>query len=471
MAIKGAGFEERLRRLLPLLAATMILGSQMLVRPIVGLPDNGDFINVTGPFELAPATRYEEGRYFLHVVPFWEHAPKREPFAVRLLTSEWLVLLPSIAITRTLLGGIFDLRWAGMSHLLIVLLAAWVIRPVVERLKPRWQVVVWLSMLLVLGDVAYATHMNSLYMDAASFVFLLLAVACYARLAALGREERWVAIAFLAASLLFITSKLQHAYLLPALLVMIAVDPRIRKGAPRWLLAGGAALMAAGVALMFWHVPADYKTFAAYNVVFMDLVPNAKDPSKVLEEFHLPRELARQSGRSGFDPNSALRDEKYRPVLLEQIHHGSLLRYYLRHPDDAIRLTEKALIESSRERERGYGNFANDTGYAARQTARAFAVYSNAKRALFQLHPWRYAIFQLAVMLGAIAAAWYWFRPGLVGVVMLCLMAGFEFMSSALGDCADTTRHTFLFRAMVDVLLVGGVAMWAGSKTERGAIS
>jgi len=100
---------------LPVLIAALILASQLLVKPVVGLADSGDFVNVTRPFQLEPSN----GRhvYFDYVVPQWRYQPSTPPIA-RLITSEWLLIAPGYALSRLFCNGSYDLRWTGLTHML-----------------------------------------------------------------------------------------------------------------------------------------------------------------------------------------------------------------------------------------------------------------------------------------------------------------------------------------------------------------
>src|SRR5260370_19766148 len=74
---------------LPFAAAALILSSQLLVPPITGVPDNGDYFNVQSSLKLEPAQQYEKTRFFYYLVPLWRFAPA-ENGDFRLLTSDLL---------------------------------------------------------------------------------------------------------------------------------------------------------------------------------------------------------------------------------------------------------------------------------------------------------------------------------------------------------------------------------------------
>lgn len=431
------------RQIFPVLVAAVILWSQLLVPPIVGLADNADYINVTGPLQLIPAAPVPHSeRYFEYVIPVWRHDPN-EPVKVRLYTS---TILPTAVVfygTTIFTGGLLGIRLVGLMHSLLFLAALWLVAPVVR--SPT----VWMALLAVLCDVAYFSYFNSFYMDTGSFLYLMLSVACYARLAARHGNQYWNIAGLFACLLLLLTSKLQHTFLLAPIVVLLLLDRRMREVVSLRSIAAYVLLLCAAVWGMYQRVPGDYRAMAAYHIVFSDLLVHSQNKEEVLRELDLPREMVAFQGTDAFAPESGMNHQSYRGILLQQLSHGKLLRYYLRHPDAAFRLTVAGLRDGALERHFGHGNFAKEAGKPTAAMSHAFAVVSDTRRELFSTRPALYAAYLLAVAVGLI-----YFTGGAPAAWMLAAMGGLEFFLSALADCKETGRHLFLFRALMDVMLV-----------------
>src|ERR1051326_7092485 len=77
--------------------------------------------------------------------------------------------------------GSFDLRWMGLIHGLLFLNAAYLL----QRLLAGWgrwrRFFLWAAIVYCFGDVMYVSYFNSFYMDAAAYVFLLLALVLFLR--------------------------------------------------------------------------------------------------------------------------------------------------------------------------------------------------------------------------------------------------------------------------------------------------
>lgn len=444
------------RQIFPVLVAAVILWSQVVISPIVGLADNGDYTNVTGPLQLVPATAVAEAeRYFTFVLPVWRH-DANEPVKVRLYTSTVLPTALVFYTTTPFTRGLLGIRLVGFVHSLIFLAALWLVAPIIR--SPA----VWIAILAVLCDVAYFAYFNSFYMDTGSFLYLMLSAAFYARLAARHGSGRWNAVGLMASILLLLTSKLQHTFLLIPILFLLFFDKRVRAAVPVRVLAGCAVVFSAAVWGMYQRVPEDYRAMAAYHVVYSELLFNAVEPHDVLKELGLPPDTMMFKGTDAFSPRSGMNHVTYRKVMLDRLSHGKLLGYYLRHPEVPVRLTEKALRDGALERHFGHGNFTKSAGKAPSAMSHAFAVVSDSRRALFHTRPGLYALYLLSVALGLIYVS-----RGSAGSLALVAAAGIEFFLSALADVMETGRHLFLFRALMDLALVALVFRWSGKKPGR----
>ncbi|MFN7936152.1 MAG: hypothetical protein U0R19_22665 [Bryobacteraceae bacterium] len=445
------------RQIFPVIVAAMILWSQLAISPIVGLADNGDYTNVTGPLQLVPAAPVSETeRYFAYVIPVWRHDPN-EPVKVRLFTSTVLPSAAAVYLTTPFTGGLLGLKLIGLVHSAIFLAALWLITPIVTA--PA----VWIAIVAILCDVAYFSYFNSFYMDTGSFLFLMLSAAFYARLAARYGNVRWNTAGLMISILLFLTSKLQHTFLIAPLLCLFLFDKRIRAAIPLKGLAAYALLLAAAVWGMYQRVPQDYRTMAAYHIVFSDLLMNTQDQQGVLSELGLPREMTSFRGTDAFGPESGMNHPSYRGLLIERLSHSKLLGYYLRHPEVPLRLTWLALLDGAYERHFGHGNFIASSGKKPGEASHAFALISDTRRALFENRPWLYASYLVAIAVGLLYAT-----GGALPSLVLVAMAAIEFFLSALADCKETGRHLFLFRALMDLALAAVIYQIA-SRTQTTA--
>jgi hypothetical protein len=440
-------------RWIPVLIAALVIGSQLLVEPIVGLADNGDFVNVSNAFAVFPYEPATPKGYFDYLVQTWARDPARKP-EVRLLTSEWLLAGPTILAVVYLIGGQYDLRWAGATHLLIFLAALYWLYPVLAKLPRRPRLVAWALLLLAFCDVSYFSYFNSLYVDTASLLFLLLLATFYLRLVSGAGQARRNALAFLVVTGLFLFSKSQHSLLFVVLAPFVWLDrPLAAALTGRTRKAAVAALTLLGVTCLL-YTPPEYKTSAAYNVVFAELLPKAPDPRQVLRDLDLSESLVRFSGMDAFHPQSAMRIPSLWEELSGSLSHRKLALYYFKHPDAARDLIRAALEESALQRPAGFSNFPYSAGKPAGAASDRYAVWSGVKTSLFRGHPRAYGAVIVSLFLAALWIVWSRYRQGMLFTAAVLTAAGIEFFVSALADCRETTRHLFLFQSLVDLIFV-----------------
>ena len=88
--------------------------------------------------------------------------------------------------------GRFDLRYVGLIHGALFLLAIVLFVPLMKDLAPWARYALGFVVLFVFGDVAYVSYMNSFYMDVAAYLFLLLATVLYLRGLRWRRRRDWI---------------------------------------------------------------------------------------------------------------------------------------------------------------------------------------------------------------------------------------------------------------------------------------
>jgi hypothetical protein len=437
-------------------AAAVVIGT-LMIPPIVGLADNGDFDRIGLPAGLRPMSLRPEDRFNGWMQPRFAYAPRTSE-ASALRSSESLLVEAAVATSEWVSRApAFDIRFLGAVHAVLLLAALGLLVSAAGALSAGAQAAAAALAVFFFTDVGYLAPLQSLYTQSASLLFLLLTAGIAAQALARGRlGGLWLPAYFLGAAL-FVCSKPQEsiqAVLLAPLGVRLAWGASGRSRVVAVFLA--AALIALGWRF-YRSAQASSGWVTRYNVLFMELLPSSPDPRRDLEELGLDPGLARHSGVSAWVPESPARFPEVRAHLDPRSGKTSPRMLFLRHPERLLPVLGKYLNVSYALQPRDLGHFARESGAPA--LARARGAWSSLRRHLSGV-PW------LVVFLGGTlaAAAWSRFRAGPRGrlacesLAVLVAMASGAFLVAALGDAGiEPPRHLFAFQAMCDLILIADV--------------
>jgi len=433
---------------------------QVFVPPSIGLADNGDFGKISLKFHLRVPydPSMPKGSPYIHL--HWVFAPESS-WHSGFHSAETLLVNVARPLNRLISSaGTFDLRCLGAVHAALFLVAFAFFVPLTGAVRPALQATVLAVAIFFFCDAMYSTYYNSFYMDAAAFVFLMLALVFLVR-AARPREhgpgDAWAAVLF---SVLMLTSKSQHAPLAIPLIVFVLWKRRamwrrhalLASVAAVSLLAGGAAYS------LIEGTPPGYANPCLFNIIFARLLPTAENPSAELASLGLDDSYLEFMGMNSYAPEAPLLRKNYwAKEFLGRTSFPLLARFYILHPARALSVAGGDLREAARQRPLrqglgSVGNYEPSAGYPPYAESNAFAAWSAAKRAALESCPWLYPLL-FAIALGIVA----WAHPA--GGVALGLMEALEFGLSGMTDSVEVTRHLFFFNAIWDVTVFAAVCV------------
>ncbi|HET9793081.1 MAG TPA: hypothetical protein VFS34_01370 [Thermoanaerobaculia bacterium] len=445
-----------------LAVAAAILAHQLLLPPIVGLADNGDFSRVLDHFGLAARDAAPEDRYFLYVFRVYGGAP---PSGRRNLSSE--ILLAGIARLISLPfseRGTMDLRWIGALHALGLLGAGVVLWKASRRLPIAARAAPAAFAVFAFTDVGYAAPLNSFYTQAASLVFLFWIAAFAAKSLEDGRRHAWPVVGYFAAALLFVASKPQEAAQsvpLAAFGVWLAYRPGLRR-----IGAAGAVLLFAAAAALYAGTRGDagFQEDQLYKIVFSEILPRSPDPRGDLAALGLDPAAVRYSGTTTKGPDSPFRKPGVRESIFPKLGYGTLFRFYLKRPARAAAALRR-WAPAGLELRADFGNFEKSAGFRPGARSSAYSAWTK-----FRLFGRRHAAFVLALVFGAnivLAAFGRLPPPTRISVAALLVTGVLAYAICTLSSSPlDMSRKLYVFHAITDLMIavdVGCVA-WATSK-------
>ncbi len=439
-------------RTLFLALAAAIVSYQILLPPVVGLANSGDFSKVTGVFDLTGPIEDENA----WAAARYEFNPEKHYWA-GFYSSEHLVMAAAVA-ANTLLSkdGYFDLRAIGLVHGALFLLALYLLSTLLDDAPRALRLSTYGAALFCFTDVMYVSYLNSFYMDVAAWLFLSIAAMLYLRLLRWGRPAD--GFCFLVCCAMAVTSKAQHAilgfWLAPLLLAAgYPLWPKHRK----WIMAATAFIALLAAVWIGKSAPPDYAPRGVFTMAFYRILPHSKNVDQTIRALGLDESYRRYIGMHSFAEGSPMEDAAFVARFRSRISYRGLLWFYLTHPRDAYTALRFSLNEAGIQRP-NLGNFDIHTGYPRFQASRAFSFWSDLKKLAFNMKGSRYlfAFLGLAAIVGTLLAAQRRsLGPGAVaGGVALIGMAFTAMCVASLADAVDVPRHHLLFYVLFDMLVV-----------------
>jgi hypothetical protein len=441
-----------------LTVAAAILSVQLFVRPIVGLADNHDYERVMGYAGFQHTTSIAAERYFSFlrtqyavVAPGWFRGGYHSSETLLAFVARYAHLAVSSQ-------PLFDIRWLGTIHAMLLLVAlAGLVRACRDLALPA-QALVAALLVFVFTDVGYVAPLNSFYSQTASLLFLLLSVAIAAEAVRRGRLSGGLLLAYFSCALLFVGSKPQEKLAAP-LLALFGLRLARVEWAGAWRR--GATWLAMGLCVFsVWygrHTPYTLREATIYQVVFDELLAHSPAPAEAAAELGLDPDWVKYTGSNPYAPESPLLDPAFRTRLLHQVGYRKILRFYLRHPARLADRIERASDQAWSLRP-NFGNFEKSAERPDRTLATRFSLWSRMRGRLGG-HP----LVWIALLLGGnLAAALVTHRRSSPsgrlfreGVILMVLMAGLAFAVCVLAQAPpDLSRALYAYHALCDLLLI-----------------
>ncbi len=436
-----AFFRARGGECLFLSVAAAIVAWLILVPPVLGLANNGDFGKLIANWDLgAPA----EAEYKYAITTYTFSSSHR--FVTPMWSSEALLIVPALALNLPFApAGKFDIRAVGLVHAGLLLAALWLALPLF-RLAQGWRRFVLMCAALVLFcDVLYVSAFNSFYMDTSAYLFSLLAVV-------LGLRAKWNAAVLCA--VLVATSKLPH---IPAgILLGAGVAMAIPGWKPRlWAI---AALVASAAGFLVVGAPPEYSSEPLYDAIFPVLIAHSPAPERDLAELGLDPSWRQYAGHHAFEEGTPMGNRALRSVFERSTSYSRLAFFYLKHPGRALDTYVSLLDRPELTRSELIGNYDPSAGRPAYARSYAFSVSSSMKTILFGGRPLLYLTFVLAVsaLWLPLSRAWPASVRFIGAAVALAALA--ELAIFTLAESADVIRHLCVHQALMDMVVFGVLA-------------
>jgi hypothetical protein len=442
-------------------AAAAILAYQLLIPPVIGLADQGDFRRMIGRFGYAPA-HPDAGLALAWVEPKYVPNPNYRVPEWEQFSSEYLFVAAALLVNKVLSkNGSLDITIIGLVHALAFLAIFARFLFVTRRCRARaW---LWIGALVIFTDVGYVAYWNSLFAEPASGLFALLLLTESVDIIVRGRVSGANVTRWSVAAILLAFAKPQNApvgVLLALFCAFVlssrAATPTARYGA--WI--GSAAILAAAITV-FVTTPKEVKDHSTYNLVFLAIVPESRNPSADLTSLGLDPSLRHYSNTGAFSPNTAFPALQASGAIGRVVTQLTGVRFYVLRPMRLWRHIQSMLPVATSLRPEWCGNFEPSAGYPAGARSSAFALWSGFHERVL-VHAIKFLLFLLPIPPLVAILRRIRKRPNKLwvdffGLLALCCLTAF--LTALFGDGFDNVKHLYLFNLLLDACLLGGVTL------------
>ena len=283
-----------------LLVIAGILGYQLMIPPVIGLADQGDYARLVGAFHLGPVAQTAEDRYYRYFNRTYQPDPNFRLPGWEIYSSQDILVGSALLLNKWISkDGWFDIRVLSFLEALAFLAICYFLLQATWKLLPgRLHFLIAAALIVVFCDVGYISYFNSFYSEPATYLSLLALLAVWLdwianRPGARTGQAKYLAL-FCLFALLFVAAKPQNV---AAGVLLGLYTFRFRNLLRRhWMVpAASAAILVASLAV-YWSVPRLVRLADVYNMVFMQMAPASSDPAGALRELGLDPSYAKYSG-------------------------------------------------------------------------------------------------------------------------------------------------------------------------------
>ncbi|MFD0697865.1 hypothetical protein ACFQZT_27710 [Paenibacillus sp. GCM10027628] len=448
-----------------LLAGAGVLGFLLLVGPILGMADNGDFLRIMGSVGLSyldPAEPFHE-KYFAFTHKLYGMSA---PGIGGYISSEVIVVFLATLLGRLYNWQLFDIRFLGGLYS-ILLLAAFgsllQLKLVTSSRHVKYGFT--LIFLVIFFDVGYTAYFNSFFGEPMAFIFLLLTLALALRLTEIKQPRTIGFVFFIVCAIFMAASKIQNA---PAGIVLALLSLRFlplsnRKSWKRTVLTLTALLVLVSSGI-YVTAPRELRVINQYQSVFYGILKDSPTPEQDLLTLGLDPKLAVLAGTNYFTPHTPIPQDsvELKQSFYPYISHGKIARFYLTHPSrywDKLQVTAQHAMTIHIDY---LGNREKAAGFEPGALYNSFNLWSKLKSEALPHSIWfllgfwlLYYVILLALYTGEPSRHR---RTAYEAFMSVGVIGAIAFLVPLIGDGeADMEKHLFLFNVCFDVMFTASL--------------
>ncbi|TVX89404.1 hypothetical protein [Paenibacillus agilis] len=435
----------------------------LLMRPVVGLANNGDFIRVMDNAGLKYFDKDNSNMFFDYITTEFETIPvvPHQLGNDYYVTSQTFLVKFAVFVDNLFTSDdVFDIRFLGFIHMVVFLLSFYFLL----KIKTSSQIIKWAMILLflfVFCDIGYLSYFNSFYSESAAYIFLLLTIVLSVNIIQKDSLNYGLIVLFVISTIIFITAKTQTSvigfFLLLFPIRLMWIHKTLKD---RVILSLVSLTLLLSSAAMFMSTPATIKQVNQYNSIFSGVLKYSSNPEADLESFNVTPEYAILKDTTFFLANKPMdiHTEEFYNNFNKNISNSKVVGFYLKNPAKLFEIINKNSNSLFVVRPDYLGNYEKSEDTSPREKATILSWWSSLKEHFFgksylflYIYIISYSLLLLYLYFKAVKKEHklhleYFFMIGVVAVLQIPATIAGE-------GTNEFEKHLFLFNVLFDVTI------------------
>jgi len=450
--------------------AAIILMLLLLIKPLIGVADNGELYRIMEETGLEYLTDDPGEKYFGYMHGTYR-VTNPEMSEMKMNISTQVIAVKAALLLNNLImhNGLFDIRFLSIVYVLVLLSALFLIA---KYCNSGFESVNWLLaglLVFIFADVGYISYFNSLYGEAPAYTSLLLTIGMAVVISKSQKPSIIALVVFFLSALLFIGSQ-QQSILLILLLAFLGARMCWFRKDKLWRISAVILLMVFIATAGFFHrdISREIRNINIYNAVFFGVLKDSPEPRQDLLELGLSTELSSLAGRTYYDQEVPIKPDspEMQELFFDRMNYSKIVTFYMKHPLRFVKKLEITANNAFTIRQGYLGNYEKAEGVEAGKQTNAFGLWSFLKRTRLPNKLW----FVMAFFIAFISTAAFTYKKSrdnstrlFIEVLLFILIIGIQqfFSTVVLYGEADLSKKLFLFNVCFDLLFTASVVWGA----------
>ncbi|MHC1771094.1 MAG: hypothetical protein AB9907_05030 [Flexilinea sp.] len=448
------------------LLSLIIMSYVLLLSPLIGLADNGDFERIIYPNGIYHLDRNEDEQFFDYFISRYGIFQYYNENQEGITTTQSIFIKAALRLNSlfTTDKKIFDIRFLALIMIIYFAVAIFLLVNYVTHKKNG--PAAYISALLCIYffvDTGYISYFNSFYAEGLVLVSFIFSIACGLLLIQRRSSPYLLALLMLINVVILTFAKQQNAPIgvFFAILFLLLSTFLTRKRFPeilyikkpvffRWGMLLSSILLCVISVIVYLLIPAEFENINKLHSMTRGTLMTSENPEDTLEFFNIDRQFALLNNSIYYERYPAIDVQSQMVVdsFFSKYGYPSIAAFYLINPDKLFQMLNLAAESAYTIRPEMLGNYEKSSGFPAGTKTRFFSLHSTIKNNIIPRTAGFIVIWILIILVQS------WKDYGKTIILGCAILIGLSQIGVAIigaGD-ADISKHLFLYNLAFDLV-------------------